>query len=233
MSTSESYKKSISIYGNRIVWEDYRSDHPDIYMYDISTSTETRITTSESVDDPVAGTYNPVIYGDRIVWEDYRNGNNDIYMATLTWAEEPPLDDSNETQVTTSGSAGGPSIYGNRIVYSSTRNGNTDVYMYDRSTKKETQITSSPDHQTHPAIYENKIVWQDDGGEDDGWVNHGIFMYDISTKKKMRISPTELAYDPAIYGNRIVYSSTRSGNTDVYMYDLSTSKETQITSSPD
>mgnify|MGYP000870971321 FL=1 len=242
ISTIGSYKKSISIYGNRIVWEDYRSDHPDIYMYDISNSTETRITTSESVDDPVAGTYNPVIYSDRIVWQDYRNGNNDIYMATLTWDEEPSQDDNNsndsntsdnEIQITTSGSADGPSTYGDKIVYASTRNGNTDVYMYDRTTKKETQITSSPDAQTHPVIYENRIVWQDDGGKDDGYTNHGIFMYDISTNKKMRISPTGLAYDPAIYGNRIVYSSTRNGNTDVYMYDLSTKKETQITSSPD
>jgi beta propeller repeat protein len=110
-----------------------------------------------------------------------------------------------------------PAIYENRIVYCSTRNGNTDVYMFDLSTSKETQITSSPDKQAAPAIYGNRIVWQDDGGEDDGGTNHGIFMYDISTKKKMRISPTELAYDPAIYGNRIVYASYRNENQDIYM----------------
>ncbi|WP_240664303.1 hypothetical protein [Methanosarcina sp. MSH10X1] len=206
-----------AIYGDKIVWQDNRNEKTDIYMYDLSTKTETQITNTEQTDG------NPAIYGDRIVYSSY--GDPEICICSISTKKE--------TQINISGYAENPVIYGNRIVYSSDRNGNIDVYMYDLLTKKETQITSSPDAQTYPAIYGNRVVWQDDGGEDDGWVNHGIFMYDISTNKKMRISPTELAYYPAIYSNRIVYASTRNGNTDIYIYDLSTKKETQITSSPD
>ncbi len=69
-----------AIYGDRIVWMDYRDGkYPnicDIYMYNLSTSKETQITTSRSA-------HYPAIYGDRIVWQDSRSGNWDIYMCTL------------------------------------------------------------------------------------------------------------------------------------------------------
>jgi len=43
-------------------------------MYDLSTSTETQITTGKSEQ------YNPAIYEDKIVLEDDRHGSRDIYM---------------------------------------------------------------------------------------------------------------------------------------------------------
>jgi TolB protein len=83
-----------AIYGDRIVWEDYRNgnehdwdpnwnwNNPDIYMYDLSTSKETQITTDKS------DQYDPDIYGDRIVWADHRNGNYDIYMYNISTSIE-------------------------------------------------------------------------------------------------------------------------------------------------
>jgi len=67
-----------SIYGDKIVYEDYRNGNSDIYMYDLSSNTEKRITTDNNEQ------YNPAIYGDKIVWQDYRNGNWDIYMKDLS-----------------------------------------------------------------------------------------------------------------------------------------------------
>ncbi|NLU56369.1 MAG: cell surface protein, partial [Methanosarcina thermophila] len=65
-----------------------------------------------------------------------------------------------------------------------------------------------------------RIVWQDDGGEDDGFTNHGIFMYDISTNKKMRISSSGLAYQPVIYDNRIVWLYDDGYNSNIYMREI-------------
>lgn len=62
-------------------------------MYNLSTGTETQISSSGS-----AGL--PEIYGDIIVWHDSRNGNTDIYMFTLASGEAPPLDD-NDTETDT------------------------------------------------------------------------------------------------------------------------------------
>ncbi|HEX3013775.1 MAG TPA: hypothetical protein VHO92_05835, partial [Methanobacterium sp.] len=102
------------------------------------------------------------------------------------------------------------------IVWEYQRSGNYDIYMYDLSTKKELQITSSPDDQRYPAIYGNRIVWEDNGGQDDGYTSHGIYMYDISTKKKMKISATGSAYNPAIYGNKIVWQYAIDYDSDMY-----------------
>ena len=75
-----SYPSSPAIYGDRIVWEDWRNGNSDIYMKDLSTGLETQITCNQSYQ-----SY-PSIYGDRIVWFDSRNNIAtldpvDIYMS--------------------------------------------------------------------------------------------------------------------------------------------------------
>jgi beta propeller repeat protein len=69
------------IYGGRIVWIDSKNgsyneyvddDTYDIYMYNLSSSEKTQITTSGSAAWPTA----PAIYGNRIVWDEYRNGSD-------------------------------------------------------------------------------------------------------------------------------------------------------------
>ena len=59
---------SPDIYGNRIVWQDWRNgpDNFDIYMIDLSNKKETKITAYSS------GHYSPAIYGNWVVWMDSR-----------------------------------------------------------------------------------------------------------------------------------------------------------------
>jgi beta propeller repeat protein len=241
---------SPDISGNRIVWPDFRnSDNPasgvDLYIYDLSTSTETQITTSAS-----AAWSTPSIYGDRIVWCDERNGNRDIYMFTLDSDEVPPQDDNEtdegngtgnetegtETQITTNTSSQlNPDIFGERIVWQDGRNGsgdywdptgNWDIYMYDTFTSMETRITTNESLQINPAIYGDKIVWQDDRNG-----NWDIYMYNLSSSTETQITTNESNQMwPAIYGDRIVWVDDRNGS-EIYMYDLSTSQETQISTS--
>lgn len=69
------------IYNNKIVWVD-RYGRGNVYMYDVTTSKITQITTGESAS-------NLAIYGDKIVWADSRNDNGsmdqfDIYMYDLS-----------------------------------------------------------------------------------------------------------------------------------------------------
>ena len=226
ITSNEEEQEYPAIYGDRIVWRDWRNGNQhdfkngDIYMYNISTSTETQITTNKSCQ------VNSDIYGDRIVWADDRNGNWDIYMY------EPST--SRETQITTNKSDQfEPAIYGDRIVWLDQRNGypNNDIYMYDLSTHKETQITTNGSNQQSPKIYGDKIIWEDWRNGDDYNINPDIYMYDLSTSREIQIT-TDGSYqgEPAIYKDRIVWTDQRRlGGWDIYMYNLSTSTETRIT----
>lgn len=170
-----------AIYGNKIVWMEYGRNgrytdnngntytRSDIYMYDLSTKEETRITTSGRAS-------LPDIYGNRIVWIDKRNtdylgGKGNIYMYDLLTQQETPI--------TTDGSAFEPAINGNRIVWKDFDNG--CIYMYDLFTKKKTQITTSGTA-VDPSIYENIIVYGDYRSAPPGDSYRDVYMYDLDAK---------------------------------------------------
>jgi PGF-pre-PGF domain-containing protein len=218
-----------AIHGDKIVWFFYNMYNPKdgygLYVYDITTS---EILITKNVSD---WTY-PDIYGNRFVWTE--NGN--IYMYDIST--------NIQTQIPTNESASNPAIYDNKIVWVGHRlndiaidkNNNSisrsDIYMYDLSTKKEIRISTSG-RASNPAIYGDRIVWQDSRNLDFGTRMGDIYMYDLSTEEESRISYSEQSSSsspPAIYGDRIVWCDKRTGS-DIYMYDLSTQKETQITTS--
>jgi TolB protein len=116
-----------TIYGNKVVWADRSNanlnnsnlDISGIYMYDITTSKETRITTGFTSE---GSCLFPVISGNTIVWQDGRSGDSDIYMYDLSTSTETQItfNESNQTK---------PVIYGDRIVWQDERNGNGDIYV--------------------------------------------------------------------------------------------------------
>ena len=65
------------IWGDVIVWEDFRHGNWDIYAYDVRAGVELPVTTHP------ADQKDPAVWGDLIVWQDYRNENWDIYMYDL------------------------------------------------------------------------------------------------------------------------------------------------------
>jgi len=229
ITTNKSNQVKPSIYGDRIVFLDNRNGRKyyNIYIYDLSTSRETQISTNVSHYDFDT---HPVIYGDRIVWKAHRNNNG-------TWENSGirvyNLSTSKETQITKSANASDPDIYGDRVVWTDVRNGNADIYMYNLSTDRETRITADESNQDHPAIYGDRIVWQDSRNREDYNLTD-IYMYDLSTSTETRITADDSGqYSPVIYEDKIVWMDWRYGhdNPNIYMYDLSTKKETQITTS--
>lgn len=210
----------LGIYGDKVVWEDnrnrnYSSENWNIYVYDLSTSRETRITST-----PIDSTFatEVAIYGDKTVWRgdciDNENRVNDIYMYDLST--------STQTQITTNGSAWDLEIYEDRIAYTDSRSGRPNIYLYNISTSTEIQITTSGSDYSISGIYGDRIVWQDNRNG-----NWDIYMYDLSTSMETQLTTDKSDQKkPAIYGDRIVWQDYR--NTDpneyyceIYMYDFS------------
>jgi len=255
ITTSKSEQSDPVIYGGKIAWTDSRNEKSDVYLYDLSTKKQTKITNSGHA-------FFSTMYGNKILWQDWSDSENgSVYIQDLstnkktlittlsdafdsasiygdkivftTWGALLMYDLSTKklTQIPTNVNAAYSDIYGNKIVYCSNfpdENDNTNVYMYDLSASKETQITTHASG-CSPAIYGNRIVWEDDRNG-----NYDIYMYDISTKKETQITTNPSASrSPAIYSNRIVWEDDRNGNRDIYMYDLSTGQECHTTNKSD
>ncbi|MBI3449342.1 MAG: S8 family serine peptidase [Acidobacteria bacterium] len=204
-----------SLSGNRIVWEDLRTGDADIYMQDLGTGLQTRLTTDPS-DQAL-----PVISGDVVVWQDHRNGTWDIYAYDLAAGLE--------TRITSDGSDHtAPSTDGRRVVWTDWRHGDPEIYMFDLATGEERRITYDPAEQDGAGVSGNRIVWVDRRNG-----NYDIYLYDLSTGTERQITTDPRnQYAAMIQGDRIVWEDQRSGNPDIFLYDLVTSTEIRLTSDP-
>ena len=82
LTTSHDALRTPVIYGDIVVWEDYRNGNGDIYGYNLKTGEEFAICTDPGYQQ------NPAIYGNIVVWEDNREevtDSYDIYGARLTF----------------------------------------------------------------------------------------------------------------------------------------------------
>jgi len=231
ITTDPGWQYLPAISGNKVVWYDNRNTGNqsdwDIYLYDVTTGIESRITTT-----PVHGLLGaPAISGNRIVWADSRAGNWDIYLYDITAGVETQITSDPANQFH-------PAISGDRIVWEDDRNapaGSHDIYLYDLASGIETQITSNSSFEQSPSISGDRIVWEDNRNG-----NWDIYLYDITSGVTTQITTdTHHQWHPKISGDTIAWEDDRncndpqcdtfSGNWDIYRYDLSTGTEFPVT----
>jgi len=223
ITTAATYATKPSVDGTKVVYKGCsglnNTGNCDVYMYDISTETETAITTLHGVD-------YPRISGNNIVWQDERDFDEEhpadynIYRYNLTAETEYAISENTYAQKN-------PDIHGDRVVFEDNRNGNWDIYTYEIPSEIHTFINTNAASQLNPSVYGDKVAYQS--------YQHGnwdIFVYDMSDSSTTRITTDSTAQEnPAIYGNRVVYTDARDGGINIYMYDLTTGEESQISSS--
>jgi PGF-pre-PGF domain-containing protein len=184
----------------------------NIRVYDVSINSVTKISSDGS---------SPDIYGSYIVYTKYYSKdhkNDGIYLYDFN--------NLSENKIATV--HGYPAIYNKTVVWSQANNsGGYDICMYDISTNQTSTITttnSSNFYLEELDIYGNVVVWTE---------SHNVYMYDIATHKITPVTNSGNAYEPAIYGNRIVYTYDPRGivSGDIYMYEISTAKTIRITTS--
>jgi TolB protein len=203
-----------AIDGHRIVWQDDRNSHYDIYLYDLFTGSESRIT-----NDPNNQT-EPAIDGMKIVWSDGRSMDaSDIFMYNLATSSESRISNTPEPYNDIK-----PEISGNRIIWETFR---WDIYAYNLSSGDTQTVGFFSAPKTGYDISGNLVVFSEYDG-----LTQNIRLYNFESDSYISIS-SDTNYDsinPSIDGNRIVWQDNRNGNYDIYFYDLSTDTESQITS---
>ena len=181
LTTDPAHQAYPSIWGNRIVYGDSRHVNGEIYLFDLTTWTETRITNHP------ADQGNPQIYQEKIVYVDNRNSNEDIYLFDLSNVSETRITTDSSDQLL-------PDIFGNYIVWQDWRTNNnpciclcgiTDepfgecwdpvctmdqsptLYFFDLSTSVESQlspITFWTEQARGPAVYGSQVAWENHNG---------------------------------------------------------------------
>ena len=205
-------RTNAAAYGDYVVWEDNRNGHSNIYLYQISTSTETQLTPDGS------SQINPSIYGNNVVWEDYRDGNEpEIYMYHILSGVETRLTNDSASQKN-------PSAYGGRVAWEDYRDGYyPEIYLLNISTGAEFRLTDDTSRQTAPVANGAYIVWYDHG-------TNGLVLYNVLTWTETVLCSYCGGDDYAMWGDHVVWSTwDDSTHADIVnVYDIPSASTTTI-----
>ena len=140
----EDYQDNHKLGGSSESWRIWKPDSvgrcpnggSDIYLQDLSTKKQTRLTNDGS-------SWTPAIYGKKIVW----NAADSLTLYDITTKKKTALG---------GGTIGEIAIYGNRIIFNNYYN-EPVTGMYDFSTKKWIELPF--EYVADPSFYGNKIVY--------------------------------------------------------------------------
>ncbi len=150
------------IFDDKIVWADNRNGNFDIYFYNITTSSESRITTNES--DQIY----PMIWGDYIIWLDFRfdlNGKLDTMYTDAVGFDDYgevfiyKISSGEESRLSKDGTLDEPIIDDHYVFWDS---GGGNLTRYNIITGELKVISINTSYIANFDVSGNYIVWEDD-----------------------------------------------------------------------
>ncbi|WP_103107734.1 outer membrane protein assembly factor BamB family protein [Brevibacillus reuszeri] len=189
----------VEIDDNHVVWSNKSGKGTDIYLYDIDSGEEEKVTTSGKA-------IRPTVSENYIAWEDSRDGNADIYYYDIDTQEETAA-------VTLRGNQLRPSVYSDTILYENEAGESTQIYEYDITTGKNKKITDGSADKSYVHIYKDKYVYVEDG--------------DLRSAELGKSSARQIdsfifkGNPPRTYGNYVLYAKRNSDKVlQLNLYDI-------------
>jgi putative cell wall-binding protein len=195
-----------------------------IYLYDLSTGTNTPLTTGSAGQ----GSYDPSIHGTRAVWQSFEDdpSDGDIFGHDLVGGATGVLAGGPGTQAY-------PDVFGDRVVYEDygVPAADADIHMFDLTDGTETKITDRDagtkwdDNQYDPRIWGDTVVWVDYRNPDDD-----VYAYHIADGTEQQITAGNADQDyPTVFRELITFDDARN-NYNVYLHDMRDGMEYPLTS---
>ncbi|WP_312113963.1 TolB family protein [Brevibacillus reuszeri] len=199
ISESSGTIADVEIADNHVVWSNKTSKGTDIYLYNIDTGDEEKVSTSGKAT-------RPVVSESYVAWEDSRDGNADIYYYDIDTKEE-------EAAVTGRGNQIRPSIYSDTILYENEAAENTQIYEYDITTGKNKKVTDGSTDKNYVHLYKSSYVYIDDGD---------LKSADLGKSSSRQIDSYIFKGNaPRVYGNYVLYSKRNSDKKlQLNLYDI-------------
>ena len=216
LTTNAVAQGNASIDGRYAAWTQWPSDgssESDIYLYDLATGVERRVTGA-------GPQYFSALSNRKLAFTDGSKGDrdDDIVVYDLKTGETIRLDRP--------GLQWAPEISGRWMVYNDSRHTNNEVYLCDLETMTETRLTDSPAIQGGPHISGHRVVWTDfETGEGD------ISLLDLRTGIVVNLTQHP-AYDgqSGIDGDTVVFVSRRDGGIpNLFYHRLRDGETVQVT----
>jgi len=202
--------------GDRLVWADHRNDpdphddlyQSDIYLYNFSTLSETRLTTQANA----SWKGQPFIRGDMVVWADSINGSA-IHAYYISSGTEVALTTGESHKYY-------PRASSRAVAWLDDRNANApgqlDLYCLDLRTMNETRVTTGRTVESFD-ISGNKIVWSDTTRPEAPGNSGDIRVFDIGKNRTTIYFASQWSqYSPAIWGDRIVWVDGSKGGGELF-----------------
>ena len=234
ITKDESAQFNPKVWKNYLIWQDNREDrvkeYPgrwSLYMYDLDTGTEKKITSTLATH----ATYN--LSDSKIVWEDDRNfkgtdvirggdnipeNNKDIYMYDIETEAESAI-------ATGAYMESKPDVYGNYIVWEDRNNKSlfADIVLYNLQSKEKAYITKDDYDQGTPRIFGDYIVWMDErrGTSTNDIIidgkkpNSDILIYDIKNKTERILTGDGPQMMPCISSEWIAFTLSKQVNPEI------------------